>query len=392
MFTYYLQYIFATYLSYNSYKQLAAFMKLDQTLYFAYALPAIAFLFAGVIIFHRSINFTELVDKIDGAQAFRLGMILLVISYFFDFVPLAGLSSFTNHLKFSAAFFFLFSNFSLRYFLIFGLFFQLLLDALVGGIFIDFFVYLTYLFFFICLRYQFPFLLKASFILLAVPVLITIQSLKGEYRRITWRGREQQGVDTFSDLAEKRLNERTGISYWETKGVVSTVGRLTQGWHLGLTLRWVPLKVPFEHGKELVSDVTASLLPRFFFPNKKIVGEQDKFTKYTGHPLSTKTSMTIGVIGDFYINFGVIGSFVALFIFGALLSKGLILFSSKYILPSPINIVWLTFIGTYLMRANNDFYMVFNSILKGFIIFLAVNYFESKIWPTRIKEIDETQK
>ena len=133
----------------------------------------------------------------------------------------------------------------------------------------------------------------------------------------------------------------------------------------------------------MLSDITSSILPRVIFSDKKIVGSQEKFRKYTGHRLWGSTSMTIGVLGDFYINFGWEGSFIALFIFGLFLGFAMKFFMKKYVLPNPLNIVWIPFMLSYLVRANNDFYMVFNSLVKGFLIFLFLNYLIKQLWPSR---------
>ena len=143
--------------------------------------------------------------------------------------------------------------------------------------------------------------------------------------------------------------------------MINTVGRLNQGWHLGMVLKRVPAKEPFSYGEDLLSDLEGIILPRIFYPDKKIIGSQDKFEKFTGHTLVGGTSMTIGVLGDFYINFGRWGSFIGLFIFGAIMARSFYWFIKKYVVTDPINIVWLPFLFSYLVRANNDFYIVANN-------------------------------
>jgi hypothetical protein len=133
----------------------------------------------------------------------------------------------------------------------------------------------------------------------------------------------------------------------------------------------------------MLGDFEGAILPRLFFPDKKIIGSQDKFEKFTGHSLEKQTSMTIGVLGDFYINFGRWGSFILLFVFGAIISRLLFIFLRKYVLPNPINIIWIPFLFSYLVRANNDFYIVINNLVKGYLIFLFVTYLQKRIWPTK---------
>lgn len=389
LFTYFLQYIFSTHLIYNDYDILTFQMAIKEDQYFEYANPAMFFLFAGVFLFNKDIDLKFILRRIDPQQAFRLGMLLLIVSYTFDFVSYVGFGafnsilSFTSFLKYPAAFCFLFSGSQLRYLFIGLIYLQLLAVGLGGGMFLNIFIWSTYLFFFLCLKFQFPFWLRAMFIVVAVPVLILVQNVKDEYREATWEKGKERGFGTFTDIAQKKSTEQDQQPFAESEGVVKTVGRLTQGWHLGLTLKRVPLKVPLSNGDEMLSDIKSSILPRVLFAEKKVVGSQDKFEKYTGHKLWGTTSMTIGVLGDFYINYGRVGSFIMLFIFGALISRFVYFFIKRYVINDPINIIWIPFILSYLIRANNDFYMVFNSSVKGFLIFLAINFLRKKLWPQR---------
>ncbi len=391
LFVYFLQYIFSTYLIYNEYDVLRVQMPIKQEQYFTYALPACLFLFAGVFLFNRDVSITSLVRRIDSRLALRMGYLLLIISYTIDFIAFVGITpsltsifSFTTYLKYLAAFCFLFTASKLNYAWIVVIYMQLAFSVLQGGVFIDFFVWSTYLFFLASVKFNFSFWLRASFILIAAPILILIQGVKKEYRTATWINQKEASLTLLTELAIEKNKKNADLPFSQSDGVISTVGRLSQGWHLGLTLKRVPKVVPLSDGQELLSDVTSSLLPRVLFPEKKTVGSQEKFYKYTGHKLSETTAMTIGVVGDFYINFGRWGSYLALFIFGAVVAKLLYYFITRYVLPDPINIIWVPFILSYLIRANNDFYMVFNCLFKGFLIFLFVNYLRKQLWPARL--------
>jgi hypothetical protein len=380
-FTYFVQYVFSTYLIYNEYNVLEKQMPVSPSLLFGYAIPALIALFSGVFIFNKDFtDFKHLFQKINPQETSRLGYLLLFISYFFDALNFAGISyfdsvlSFTTYLKYVAAFCFLFSRNKFHYLLIFVIYIQLGVSAVASGVFITFFVWSTFLFFFISLQLNLHMVLRVSFIAMAVPILVLIQSVKHEYRKETWKGNREGGVALFSELVEKHQKENKDEPFEQSKGLVSTLGRLTQGWHLGMTLRHVPKREPFAGGSELGSDIVASILPRVLFSDKKMVNSQEKFERYTGHRLHGTTSMSIGVLGDFYINFGRTGSFFMLFVFGAFLAKMYNFFLRKYVLPDPINIIWLPFILSYLIRANNDFYIFFNGMVKGFIIFLVINY------------------
>jgi hypothetical protein len=379
-FVYYTQYIFSTYLIYNNYEQLSEKMPLEQGEYFAYAIPALCCLFLGVFLFNKDrYRIEEYLKRVDREEAGRLGYFLLVISYGFDALPYLGINaldsvvSFTTYLKYVATFCFVFSNNKFNYILVALIYLQLAILVLASGVFISFFIWSTFFFFFLSLRLQLPFLVRICFILVAIPVLILVQSVKHDYRKQTWKGDREAGLELFSELVQKNQQQDDG-PFEESEGVVRTVGRLSQGWHLSLTLDHVPRWEPFANGAELTDDVVASIVPRVLFSDKKKVNSQEKFERYTGHKLRGSTSMSIGVLGDFFINFGRTGSFIMLFVFGAVIAWAMRVFVRRYVITDPINIIWIPFILSYLIRANNDFYIFFNGMVKGFVIFLIVNY------------------
>ncbi|MBI1767935.1 MAG: hypothetical protein HYR67_06150 [Bacteroidetes bacterium] len=386
LFTYFLQYIFSTYLIYNEYKSLSTQMPISQGIYFEYAIPALLFLFAGVFLFHKDVAINRVIKRIDPAEAARLGYLLLAISLCMDLLVFAGLSplesvaSFTGDMKYLAAFCFLFTRSKFNFFLIVLLYIQLALSVVKSGVFVSLFIWSLYLFFFMTLKYGMSFWVRSTVFVAFLPAVFAIQSVKDEYRKATWKLNQEPGVSLLSDLVEKKRAKDADDPFAETDGVVRTVGRLTEGWHLGLTLRHVPRRHDFAYGSEMFLDMVSSVLPRLIFENKKRVNSQDKFLTYTGHKLRGNTSMSIGVIGDFYINFGRWGSYITLFAFGTLIAFLLRSFTRRFVLIDPINIIWIPYLLSYLIRANNDFYIFFNGMIKGFIIFLLINYLRHRFW------------
>lgn len=380
LLTYFLQYVLSTYLIYNEYDVLSYQMPINQEQYFAYVIPALIFLFGGLFLFNKEIEINVYVRKIDSSNAAQLGYLLLFISVFFDVVKWFGFSSidsiinFTTYLKYLAAFCFLFTRSIFNYILIGLIYMQLAIIVLRSGVFVSFFIWTIFLILFFVMRYSIPYAIRLLFFIVLVSVVVVIQGVKGDYREQIRRNDQKSGVNLLTDLSEKQNRKESNLQFSKSSGVIATVGRLTQGWHLGLILKRVPKKEPIANGNEMLGDIMASFLPRLLFSDKQSVNSQDKFYKYTGHKLLGSTSMSVGLLGDFYLNFGRWGSFIMLFIFGVIMAKLLQFFIVRYVLPDPINIIWVPFILSYLIRANNDFYIFFNCMVKGFLIFLAVNY------------------
>jgi hypothetical protein len=206
-----------------------------------------------------------------------------------------------------------------------------------------------------------------------------IQTIKKDYRKIIWSKSDVKNRDSEFEIAAE-IGEKTFQNPTEKDAAINTFHRLNQGWHLAKVLKTVPDRVPLSYGKEMLSDIVSSILPRIIYQNKKAIHTNEKFRKYTGHKLSKGTSMTIGILGDFYINFGWYGSFIMLFLFGWLVALLLKSFINRYVLNDPINIVWIPFMFTYLIRADNDFYSFSNGLVKGFLIFLFINYLKKTLW------------
>ncbi len=379
---FYVQYVLATYLIYTDYKQLSVLMPIPMDELFSYLLPSLFSLFLGVYIFKKDTDDRELTKRIDPVNAMRLGYLLVFVSYSFDLVELKGVTSlnsifsFTRYLKFIGAFCFLFSGSFFSYLIVACVYMQLVLSSFANGLFIDLIVWGMFLFFFVTIKFKLSILVKSIIIVSAVPFLILVQSAKKEYRKATWYTRSKSADPSaalYTDLIAKNV-ENQDLFDSNSKVFRSTIGRLNQGWHLGLALRHVPLKKPFANGMEMLTDVTSSLLPRVLYPSKKVVHTKEKFAYYTGFKIKGGTSMTIGILGDFYINFGREGSIIALFIFGALISRFLNFFKRKFVSDKPINIVWIPFIMMYFVQADNEFYSLLNAIIKGFFIFLIINY------------------
>src|SRR5258706_1792232 len=307
LFVYFIQYIFSVSLTYNEFPLLRRQMPINEKALFDYLIPALIFLFAGVFLFNRDISLKGALQKINPSVAQQTGHLLVIISFVIDLLPslgvpgLGSIISFTYFLKFSGAMCYIFAPSIINYSILILVYATLAQAALVYGVFIDFFAWCAYLFFIIILKYDLSFRLRSLIILIAVPALVIVQAVKTEYRSAADRG--ESGLGTIVELAQKK-QESGNILFAKSEGIERTVGRLNQGWHLSKVLKWVPRKEPFSNGEDFFSDLMGTLLPRIFFLDKKVIGSQDKIRKFTGFKLIGSTSMTIGVLGDFYVHFG----------------------------------------------------------------------------------------
>ncbi len=84
--------------------------------------------------------------------------------------------------------------------------------------------------------------------------------------------------------------------------------------YLALTMQSVPAVIPHENGRLTLGLLEHVTVPRFLFPDKPVLPNDTEITKrYTGVHLSinSATSISIGYLGELYVDFGLLGSLLA---------------------------------------------------------------------------------
>ncbi len=98
-----------------------------------------------------------------------------------------------------------------------------------------------------------------------------------------------------------------------SKGVQALVDRLSYVDFIAATLVRVPDVIPHQEGRQISQAVLHILTPRFLFPNKPPTPNDSVVTAYytglrTDHDVNA--SISIGYMGEFYIDFGIPGVFL----------------------------------------------------------------------------------
>jgi len=94
---------------------------------------------------------------------------------------------------------------------------------------------------------------------------------------------------------------------------------------LANTMDYVPVFTPHEHGKRIGRTVIHVLTPRILFPDKPPTDFDTEVTiRYTGIALTVYagTSISIGYLGELYIDFGIVGALIACLIAGTGIGYG----------------------------------------------------------------------
>jgi len=135
----------------------------------------------------------------------------------------------------------------------------------------------------------------------------------------------------------------------------------------------VPLIIPHENGKNLMSCLSFLLVPRFINSNKGILDPSSKLSYYSGKRYmnaSEGTSIAMGYLCDFYIDFGVWGMFIPVIFVGLIIGWGI----NQIMKMKKLNTLFLysLVMGTFLSMPTleNDIIFFLGAIRNFIVIFI----------------------
>jgi hypothetical protein len=161
-------------------------------------------------------------------------------------------------------------------------------------------------------------LMGATVAYLGFSFYVTYMRDRGELRESVWGG--QSAVERVARLSRTL----TGIEWFNPANpmhILRITGRLNQNYLVGAAVERIEAG-----GKDLANGETVwhaiiSLVPRAIWPNKPVrAGSPDIVTNYTGITFARGTSVGIGQVMEFYINFGGIGVIVGFIILGMIIT------------------------------------------------------------------------
>lgn len=169
------------------------------------------------------------------------------------------------------------------------------------------------------------YLALGTLVAVALTMGLAWSAVKKDYRRYVSGGAGQMVTIGYSDrmakLAEMvgNLNGRDMSEASETM-----LKRLSYVEFFGVVLDRVPAVLPHENGNIWIDAISRPFMPRILFPSKTSIDDSERTIRYTGLYLATAkegTSISIGYMGESYIDFGTVGMMVPIFGFGLLLGS-----------------------------------------------------------------------
>lgn len=171
----------------------------------------------------------------------------------------------------------------------------------------------------------FNFSYKQIFILLisCYFTLNIFQNVKTEYRKAVWSGgKRSYDISLFIKALFTPVQDE-GMTALERASAGSVISEIYE---------YVPSNYNFTYGKQLAEDLSNGLIPRFLYNDKKPIDNRGNYMRYTGNYIEEDVSVGINIFGISYAEFGVVGSWIFLFIFGNILRTIFNFLVRKYIL------------------------------------------------------------
>lgn len=365
------QWVFGAYNSYLiSYEHFKYYMRVDESTYMSYIVPAF-FLFT-IILLLKTKNYNFKLD-FNPEKYVVFGRYFLVIGFIADLLTsiipssLLFLVYIISLFKFTGAGILLFSRKRVDRIFFFAILLLLVYQAIMSSFFHDLILWGIFLFMFWAIKNKPTNKLKLLVFFIASISIFAIQTVKATFREAIYSGNSFNKLELFTTILQQNLDG----NFLSNINNLSTVNiRLNQGWHISAIMDNVPQNQPFANGITVFEAVEASLVPRFLSPNKKTAGGRDNFTKYTGLNLQKNTSMGMSIIGEAYANFGNVGGMIFMSVWAWFIGwywKKIIQISKKH----PLLIFFIPLMFLQVVKAETELIVVLNHLTKvSFVIWL----------------------
>ena len=159
-------------------------------------------------------------------------------------------------------------------------------------------------------------------IFLFVMGLIWQGGVKGAWRSTLKEGASKESPINKIKILRSIVRETVSGLDWN-KSFESLAERLAGIYYFSHVLEYIPKVVPHENGALILRALEHTCKPRFLFPDKPGLGSNswliNRYTPFYAATEELETSIGLSYMAEFYIDFGKIGMFVPLFLWGLLI-------------------------------------------------------------------------
>ncbi|NBG66654.1 hypothetical protein [Acidiluteibacter ferrifornacis] len=394
-----LQWILGASISYQiSVQHYRYYMYVDESTYMSYIVPSLILLWLGFQLVNVKLIKQKIVDlfaeekdtlKKHGFVFVTIGLISRIVVSLISIPSLSFVLYLLNLVLIIGVVYLFFCYPNRKWSLFLLTITSFFISAIYSGLFHGFLLIAIFLTFFV-ISEKMKFVSKMFMLVISFGVVFTIQTVKTELRSEVWvSSNKKDALSVFWNLVQSQFFQesttKSSLNYEseklnETNEVNS---RLNQGWIISKIMSNIPYKEDYLGGETVREAFSSSLLPRFLFPDKKGAADGiEDFKRITGLDLQRGTSMGLSITGEFYANYGIYGGWLAIFIYGLLISlfiKWFINFSGH---KSPLTYIWLVLIFYQVVKAETELIKILNHMFKSLIIFyifkLIANSFQFK--------------
>lgn len=371
------------------------YMRIPEDVYFGYLIPANVAFFAGLhLVFKKNTQYARVfIDRarvyVANNQKVAIAFIVigLIAAQVKDSAPsvIGFVFYLLAMLPYVGAFYLYFSLKKRRALILTLLVGTFFLQSVRTGLFGECVMFLVMAACLLASQVRLRLITKLSFFVAGFCVILLIQSIKGEYRVLTWtnaidtKGQlaSYQGKGDFQIFGELLMDKISNPSQIITmESAFSLNQRFNQGRLIALAMNYVPRVEPFANGETIWMSLAAIAVPRFLWPDKPESGGEYNLRRFVGIKRRLRYSMNIGPYGEGYGNFGVAGGVVFMFLYGLLIAfflhKALEL-TWKY----PSLIIWIPLQFYYVLTVETDILSTINAFIK-ISVFMALVYWVCK--------------
>ncbi len=368
-------------------------MSVPPETYFSYTVPVVLALWFGI---HAPLRFNPnsahaakwVPIPLTNRDRFLMDALIVVgygVSIATSYAPasLAFLFYILAQLRFVGAFSLMFTRAKGWQIRIVIVFLTLLASTASAGLFYELILWIGYLLISLAFVYRWRWKL-IIFMFAGLLLIVPFNSIKGDYRLnlLEKNTGSYEKVKLLMNLVWKEIDKSEQYSlYRQAPG--DHLVRWNQGWIVSKVMFAVPDQEPFGNGETILSSVVASLVPRIWLPGKLGASSRDTFARFTNLTVPETTSMALGVSGEMYANFGLIGGIAGIFIYSVFI--GFIF--SRFARAARNNLLWWAWAPFVLLpaiEAEWNLVDILNHITKSSVVMLLMIYmipiFKRTLW------------
>jgi hypothetical protein len=218
---------------------------------------------------------------------------------------------------------------------------------------------------------------------LALSFYVTYMRDRAELRAVVWNAGK---FETRLLQAEKMVQQFEWFDPWNHDHLHRVDIRLNYNWLIGAAMSHLQLTKGFGNGETLWMSVV-TLIPRAVWPDKPIqAGSMDFATRYAGVVVPQNTSIGMGLIFEFYVNYGEYGVFIGMLIMGILVGFADRKAGAELRWGSPIAFARWLLIGTFLLIVGGSLIEIVPGIILAMIWAAALKFLCGNILTDNVPE------